>query len=176
MDYLILEEICSQTYIYKMKTSNLHCFIDIQNFFLKKEILSMDPEIFIIYDVYTESDISNILQEAKKGQLMHMFEIYEAYLEDLEVTTEHEKYEYAAGNFTENDFMKLSQTLHFGREGKLYFPQIGSKENVLIESKLSKLGLIQPEEKKTTANLQVILSICFDRITYLSRFRYLPME
>ena len=88
---------------------------------------------------------------------MHMFEIYEDYLEDLEVDKVNINHKYAEKNFSSQDFKTLSQSLHFGREGKLYFPEIGSEENILIESKLEKYQIIKQDNKKATANLQVNL-------------------
>ena len=114
----------------------MRCFIDIENFFLKKEILNENPEVIVIYDVYNEEEINAILKEAKKGKLTHMYEIYEDYLDDLEVKESYINQEYEGTNFTSRDFQTLSQSLHFGREGKLYFPKLQSLENNLIESKL----------------------------------------
>ena len=135
----------------------MRCFIDIENFFLKKEILNENPEVIVIYDVYNEEEINAILKEAKKGKLTHMYEIYEDYLDDHEVKESYINQEYEGTNFTSRDFQTLSQSLHFGREGKLYFPELQSLENSLIESKLLKYQLLSKQEGgKTTSNLQVI--------------------
>ena len=118
--------------------------------------MSEDPEVFLIHDLYSAEEINAILKEAKKGKLTHMYEIYEDYLEDLDVKESYINQEYEGTNFTSRDFKTLSQSLHFGREGKLYFPELQSLENILIESKLIKYQLCKQEGEKTTSNLQVI--------------------
>ena len=148
---------CEDSEKFEVKSQNFKCFVDYENFFLKKEILSKNPDVFIIYEVFSEEDREDIIKNAKKNKLMHMFEIYEDYLEDLEVDKVNINHKYAEKNFTSQDFKTLSQSLHFGREGKLYFPEIGSEENILIESKLEKYQIIKQDNKKTTANLQVNL-------------------
>merc|ERR1712106_897364 len=79
-----LDEICDETRSLK-RASNHRCIIDINNSFLKTEILSQNPEVFIAFEVYNEDEINFILKEARQKKLMHMFEIYKDYLDDLHV-------------------------------------------------------------------------------------------
>ena len=82
---------------------------------------------------------------------MHMFEIYRNILRTLKQMVDWTNFNMSGR--TKKDFAKLAQTLHFGREGKLYFPEVGSSESVLIEEKLVKYGIIQRASPR--ANLQV---------------------
>ena len=68
----------------KLKSSQMLCYTDIENFFLKKEILNVKPDVLVMHDVFSETEVQDILDEARGKQLMHMFEIYKEYIEDLE--------------------------------------------------------------------------------------------
>ena len=53
------------------------------------------------------------------------------------------------------EVQKFVNSLHFGREGKLYFPALESTETQTIENQLGKIGLIQTNNIATRANLQI---------------------
>ena len=110
--------------------------------------------MFLVYDVYNAAERERILQEAKRKRLLHMFEIYQEYLDDLIIDTDPFN-DVAHGDtyFDTKDLQILAKTLHFGREGKLYFPDANSLESQLIETKLVKYGLLDNGPSK--ANLQV---------------------
>ena len=110
--------------------------------------------MIIVYDVFTAIEREQILQEVKRKRLLHMFEIYQEYLDDL--TIDIDLFNYLAHGdtyFDTKDLQILAKTLHFGREGKLYFPDANSIESQLIETKLVKYGLLDNGPSK--ANLQV---------------------
>ena len=87
---------------------------------------------------------------------MHMFEIYREYLDNFPEIKKKHNLEYRNKTITQEEISDFSNTLHFGREGKLYFPSLDSKESGIIETKLSKLGLItDPDPGAQRANLQV---------------------
>ena len=43
----------------------MHCFVDIENNFLKTEILNEEPRIFLLHDVLSEAKIKSVLKGSK---------------------------------------------------------------------------------------------------------------
>ena len=43
------------------------CFVDVENFFLKTEILDRTLDISVLYDVFSENDLEKILSNIKEG-------------------------------------------------------------------------------------------------------------
>ena len=149
--YFVVDDVCHRSI---RTASSGKCFVDKDQYFLKKEILHYTPEVIIVYDVFTAIEREQILQEVKRKRLLHMFEIYQEYLDDL--TIDIDLFNYLAHGdtyFDTKDLQILAKTLHFGREGKLYFPDANSIESQLIETKLVKYGLLDNGPSK--ANLQV---------------------
>ena len=87
---------------------------------------------------------------------MHMYEIYREYLENFPEIEKELNLEFQNKTITPEEISDFTNTLHFGREGKLYFPSLDSKESGIIETKLAKLGLVRdPGAGGQRANLQV---------------------
>ena len=88
---------------------------------------------------------------------MHMFEIYREYLDSFSYKANTKNLNFQNKTITSEEISKFLNTLHFGREGKLYFPPVESAESGMIEEKLEKLGLIQNSGGERGAALQVII-------------------
>ena len=43
------------------------CFVDVENFFLKTEILDKTLDISVLYDVFSENDLEEILSNIKES-------------------------------------------------------------------------------------------------------------
>lgn len=87
---------------------------------------------------------------------MHMYEIYRDYLEDFPKREKEQNLEFHNKTITQEEINNFINTLHFGREGKLYFPSEDSKESRTIERKLAKLGLVKDSDYGGhKANLQI---------------------
>ena len=41
------------------------CFVDVENYFLKTEVLDKNLEISVLYDVFSENDLKDILSNIK---------------------------------------------------------------------------------------------------------------
>lgn len=82
-----------------------------------------------------------------------MYEIYEEFLEHF--PENQQQYTHFGKTIHGEEVQKFLNSLHFGREGKLYFPPPGSAESQIIEEQLAKIGLIQANNKGTRANLQI---------------------
>lgn len=132
------------------------CFVDVENYFLKTEVLDKTLEITVLYDVLSENDLYEILSNIKSQRLMHMYEIYRDYLEDFPKREKEQNLEFHNKTITQEEINNFINTLHFGREGKLYFPSEDSKESRTIERKLAKLGLVKDSDYGGhKANLQI---------------------
>ena len=57
---------------------------------------------------------------------MHMYEIYRDYLENFPKREKEQNLEFHNKTITQEEINNFINTLHFGREGKLYFPSVDS--------------------------------------------------
>ena len=87
--------------------------------------------------------------------MMHMYEIYEEFLDNFPVNEKEMNFSQFGREISDAEVQKFLNSLHFGREGKLYFPVLESTESQTIENQLGKIGLIQTNNIATRANLQI---------------------
>ena len=85
-----------------------------------------------------------------------MYEIYREYLDNFPSGDKKQNLEFHNRTITQQEISDFIKTLHFGREGKLYFPSSDSKESKIIEKKLTMLGLVGDSGSEgQRANLQI---------------------
>ncbi|XP_023344401.1 prolyl 4-hydroxylase subunit alpha-1 isoform X2 [Eurytemora carolleeae] len=137
-------------------TGDQYCYIenDIKNLFIQVEVLSSNPSIKLYHQVYSQHEVNNILSIVRKRPLTHMYEIYEEYLRDLPVNKVYQSLFFHSKEINPREVDDFIKTRHFGREGKIVFPENSSADVEMIERKLVKFNIITPEQRNK-ANLQI---------------------